>query len=71
MSTAGSEEDRRLLAQWASDCAERVLSLFEARHPGDDRPRKAVQTAQVWVRGEVRVGTAHMGGMRGTPRTTP
>jgi len=56
--TTGSEEDRRLLAQWASDCAERVLPLFEARHSGDDRPRKAVEAARAWVRGEIRVGQA-------------
>jgi len=54
----GSEGDRRLLAQWASDCAERVLPLFEACHSGDDRPRKAVEAARAWVRGEIRVGQA-------------
>ncbi len=32
-----------MLAQWASDCVERVLPLFEERHPEDDRPRKAVE----------------------------
>ena len=30
-----SEEDRRLVAHWAADCAERVLALFEAKAPSD------------------------------------
>ncbi|MEA2233634.1 MAG: hypothetical protein QOD83_3450, partial [Solirubrobacteraceae bacterium] len=30
-----SEDDRRVLAVWAADCAERTLSLFEAQAPSD------------------------------------
>ena len=48
--------DHRLLALWAVDCAERVLPFFEEAHPDDDRPRKALEAARAWVRGEVRVG---------------
>lgn len=48
----------RLLALWAADCAEHVLPLFEAQHPQDDRPRRAIETARVWARGEVSVGVA-------------
>jgi hypothetical protein len=47
----------RLLAAWAADCAERVLSLFEASS-SDDRPRRAVEIARAWAKGEVRVGDA-------------
>ena len=47
----------RLLAVWAADCAERVLSLFEAGG-ADDRPRRAVETARAWARGEAPVGAA-------------
>jgi hypothetical protein len=47
----------RLLANWAAHCAEHVLSLFEAHH-SDDRPRRAIETARAWARGEVRVGAA-------------
>src|SRR5207302_9772598 len=36
-----SEGDRRIVAVWAADCAERVLGLFEAEAPGDSRPRDA------------------------------
>ena len=58
MGTAGAKDDRRLLAEWASDCVERVLPLFESRHPADPRPRQAVETTRAWVRGEVTVGQA-------------
>lgn len=48
-----SEADRGLLAQWASDCAERVLPLFESEHPDDARPRAAIDGARAWSRGEI------------------
>ena len=53
-----SEEDRRVLAPWAADCAERVLPLFEAHAPGDDRPRRALEGARAFARGELRIGPA-------------
>ena len=31
---------------FAADCAERVLHLFEAERPDDDRPRKAIEIAR-------------------------
>lgn len=43
----------RLLAEWAADCVEHVLPLFEAVQPSDPRPRKAVDQARAWVRGEI------------------
>jgi hypothetical protein len=51
----GTLEDshHRLLAQWAAECAEHVLPLFEATQPSDPRPRRAVEQARAWVRGEV------------------
>jgi len=53
-----SVADRQLLAAWAGACAARVLPLFEARHPDDGRPRRAVEAAQAWAHGEIRVGQA-------------
>src|SRR6266536_1355569 len=47
------KEDHRLLVLWATDCAEHVLPYFEEQYPEDDRPRKAVEAARAWVRGEV------------------
>jgi hypothetical protein len=51
----GSLQDshHRLLALWAADCAEHVLPLFEAAQPLDPRPRRAVEQARAWVRGEI------------------
>ena len=48
-----SETDRRLVAVWAADCAERVLPLFEAEAPDDDRPRDAIDRARAFGRGEL------------------
>ncbi len=48
-----TEHDRRLVAAWAADCAERVLPLFEAEAPDDDRPRDAVARARAFSRGEL------------------
>lgn len=48
-----SEEDRRRVAAWAADCAERVLPVFEAEAPHDDRPRDAIERARAFARGEL------------------
>jgi hypothetical protein len=50
------EDDRRVLAVWAADCAERTLPLFEAMAPGDARPREAIDGARAFARGELRIG---------------
>ena len=41
--------DHQMLAAWAIDCAERVLSYFEAAYPDDPRPRRALETLQAWI----------------------
>jgi hypothetical protein len=48
-----SESDRRLVAAWAADCAERVLPLFEREAPGDERPRDGIARARAFARGEL------------------
>ena len=48
-----SEVDRRLVAAWAADCAERVLILFEAEAPADGRPRDAIARTRAFARGEL------------------
>jgi hypothetical protein len=53
-----SEADRRIVAVWAADCAERVLGLFEAEAPGDSRPRDAIDRLRAFARGELGVGEA-------------
>jgi hypothetical protein len=51
-------QDHSSLALWAADCAWRVLPHFEGEHPGDDRPRRAIEVGRAWARGEIRVGEA-------------
>lgn len=46
-----TEADRRLVAAWAADCAERALPFFEADCPDDARPRALIERARVYSRG--------------------
>jgi hypothetical protein len=48
-----TDADHHLLALWAAACAEHVLELFESARPDDPRPRRAIENARAWVRGEV------------------
>ena len=50
-----SEAERRIVAAWAADCAERVLGLFEAEAPGDSRPRDSIARTRSFARGELGV----------------
>ena len=50
----------RLLAVWAADCAEHVVALFHHEFPCDERPRRAIEAARRWARGEVTVGEARI-----------
>jgi hypothetical protein len=52
-----SEDDRRLVAAWAADCAERVLPLFEAERATDGRPRQAIARTRAFARGELDTAT--------------
>jgi hypothetical protein len=72
-----ADGDHQLLALWAADCAEHVLHLFGAVRPHDDRPRRAIELARAWARGEVtmttsRTAAGHANGaardLRGAPR---
>jgi hypothetical protein len=45
--------DDRMARLFAADCAESVLSHFEARFPGDDSPRKAIEATRSFARGEI------------------
>jgi hypothetical protein len=48
-----SKRDHRRLVLWAADCAEHVLSCFEAEFPDDLRPRGAVEAARAWARRKI------------------
>jgi hypothetical protein len=42
--------DHKTLAVWAVDCVERIMPYFEEEFPQDKRPRKAIETLQVWIK---------------------
>src|SRR5438046_10643900 len=47
------DDDHRLLAIWAADCAQHVMPYFEQTRPEDDRPRRAIELGRAWARGEI------------------
>lgn len=47
------DTDRRLVALWAADSAERVLPLFEAEAPDDGRARDGIERTRGYGRGEI------------------
>lgn len=49
-----SDADRRLVAEWAADCAERVLNVYTSHAPDDDRPHALIERARAFARGELR-----------------
>jgi hypothetical protein len=42
--------DKKTLAAWAIDCAERVLPYFEEKFPKDPRPRNALAALRTWIK---------------------
>lgn len=50
-----SEADRRTVADWAADCAEHVLVIFETAAPGDSRPRDLIARTRAFAGGELSV----------------
>ena len=57
-----ADADHHQLAVWAADCAEHVLHLFEQERPDDGRPRRAIEHARAWARGEVLMTEARAAG---------
>jgi len=45
-----SKTDKKILAIWAIDCAERVMPYFEENYPQDNRPRQAIETLKTWIK---------------------
>lgn len=56
------DTNHRLLAIWAADCAQHVLHLFEERRPNDKRPRRAIELAYAWARGEIMMSQSRTAG---------
>jgi hypothetical protein len=57
-----TDADHHLLALWAADCAEHVLHYFSGVRPDDERPRRAIEMARAWARGEVKMMEARAAG---------
>src|SRR5947207_14985566 len=57
-----SDSDHQLLALWAAWCAEHVLDRFESARPEDTRPRRAIEQARAWARGEIKMSHARTAG---------
>ena len=53
-----TDADHQLLALWAADCAEHALPHFARERSDDDRPRRAIELARAWARGEVTMTVA-------------
>ena len=50
--------DKKILARWAADCAEKVLPYFTDQNFRDGRPRKAIAAARFWSEGDISLGVA-------------
>lgn len=59
-----TDDHHRLLAEWALQCAEHVLPLFEIQQPADSRPRDSIDVGRAWIRGEVHMRDAHQQAFR-------
>lgn len=53
-----SKCEHKILAIWATDCAERVLTYFEEKHPNNHNPRNAIEAGRAWVRDELKMTDA-------------
>ena len=53
------DADHHLLALWAAQCAAHVLPYFEEVRSDDNRPRRALELTQAWVKGEISMKEAH------------
>lgn len=51
-------DDRRVVATWAADCAEHVLSIYERAAPGDARVRAAIDRARSFASEDLEVSEA-------------
>lgn len=52
------EQDRKTLILWALDCGDRYVNIFEGRFSEDGRPRAALDIAEEWSKGKVKMPVA-------------
>lgn len=52
------KQKHRTIISWTIDCAERILPIFEKKYPKDKRPREALEAAEEWSRGKIKMPVA-------------
>jgi hypothetical protein len=50
--------DHKILAQWAIDCLERFLPIFEEKYPNEKIPRNAIKILKQWMNNEIKMWEA-------------
>lgn len=53
-----AQQNRRALVLWAFDFAQESIEDFERRHPGESRPREALQASRDWAAGKIKMRPA-------------
>src|SRR5262249_33478740 len=51
-----TQDDLRVVGQWAIGCVDRALPVFETHVPSDSRPREAVEGLKAFIDGGKRTG---------------
>lgn len=51
-------QNHRTLVMWAFDCAKLTLGQFEAKYPGEGRPRTCLELCEAWARGKIKMPPA-------------
>ena len=51
-------QSHRTQVLWALELAEEIVGELEAKYPGEHRPRKALDAARLWARGEIKMRPA-------------
>ncbi|WP_242941698.1 putative immunity protein [Parasporobacterium paucivorans] len=51
-------QNHRTLVAWALDCAKWPLKQFEAKYPGECRPRICLELSGAWARGNIKMPAA-------------
>jgi hypothetical protein len=51
-------QDHRTLVLWALDTGEEILEIYRAAFPDDFRPAQALEAADAWSRGEIKMPLA-------------
>lgn len=53
-----SKQSRRVLVLWALELSEESVVLLEEKYPDDSRPRRALEAAEQWAAGDIKMPTA-------------